>query len=302
MEQVKIKKAIEYISKNYKNRITLKIISENSCLSQFHFSRLFKDVIGTSFSHFLRIFRINKAIELLQSKDASISSIAFDAGFGSISTFNNVFKRELGMSPIEYRKEIHSKNSAKQSKKSGGLINALKYSNNTYYLFRSLNMLIDIDDMILSSIVKIAASNNLDLKTLIEQSLTMTFVQNRDDIYGKPPNTVSAISKKIPIDISKKLMEQSGLLIENEINYSTLGKIYLKYLLSNNKYMIKDYNEFYLIFITSDDNFIRKIGQKIKFDSIESCQSFAWVAPFDYDIAYTYLEKETTLVLVRKEI
>ncbi|TGN14113.1 7TM diverse intracellular signaling domain-containing protein [Leptospira ilyithenensis] len=69
-------------------------------------SELINSKIGMSFRAYLNSYRMEDAKELLKNKpDMSVLSIAFATGFGSKSTFNNEFKKSIGMTPIEYRKD-----------------------------------------------------------------------------------------------------------------------------------------------------------------------------------------------------
>ncbi|SEB47305.1 AraC-type DNA-binding protein [Tenacibaculum sp. MAR_2009_124] len=61
-----------------------------------------------NFNDFVNSFRILKAKDLLvKHKNLTISSIAFDSGFNSLSSFNAAFKKNLGTTPSAYRKTIN---------------------------------------------------------------------------------------------------------------------------------------------------------------------------------------------------
>ena len=76
--------------------------------SKFHFSRLFKDFVGMSFSQYVTMQRVHKAKLLLLTTQASITDIAMEAGFNSSSTFNRVFYQYEKMSPTDFR-QSHAK-------------------------------------------------------------------------------------------------------------------------------------------------------------------------------------------------
>ncbi len=99
-----ILKAIDYISKNYANSITLNDVSDYLNLTPNYFSSLFTKANGTSFVSLLTEVRIKKAVELLSSTDHTITEIAYETGFGSFSSFSRAFKSICGSSPNEYRK------------------------------------------------------------------------------------------------------------------------------------------------------------------------------------------------------
>jgi AraC-like DNA-binding protein len=74
-------------------------------LSAGHLSRLFHHSTGLTFQEYVRRFRLEKACELLVSTDHSVTRIAFDAGFHSISQFHRSFKAVYGERPLEYRRK-----------------------------------------------------------------------------------------------------------------------------------------------------------------------------------------------------
>ena len=70
---------------------------------------------GTNFFEFMNSYRVNEAKRLLEdpdSKDMTILDILLQAGFNSKSAFHRFFKRLVGMSPSEYRKQAMQANKA----------------------------------------------------------------------------------------------------------------------------------------------------------------------------------------------
>jgi len=99
-----IKDAVHFIRKNYVTKIKLKQISKSAALSMFHFSRIFKTVTRMTPFEYVTRRRIARAKELLLMTDVPITEISFDIGFESMTTFSNLFKKRVGMSPSEFRK------------------------------------------------------------------------------------------------------------------------------------------------------------------------------------------------------
>lgn len=69
-------------------------------------SFVINDKVGKSFYEFVNEYRVNEVMKLLREperRDEKLLSIAFDAGFNSKPSFNNVFKRVTGITPSEYR-------------------------------------------------------------------------------------------------------------------------------------------------------------------------------------------------------
>ena len=96
-----------FIEQNYMRDISLSDVAAFTGFSKYYFSRVFKQHVGTSFSEYLRKKRMDEAEGLLIHTDQSIREIALSCGFGSIATFNRVFKDVRNCTPSRYR-EIYS--------------------------------------------------------------------------------------------------------------------------------------------------------------------------------------------------
>ena len=70
-------------------------------MSEAYFSRFFKRISGMTFSMYLNHIRVNKAIDLIQNQDMSMTEIAMNCGFDTIRNFNRVFRQITGHSPRE---------------------------------------------------------------------------------------------------------------------------------------------------------------------------------------------------------
>jgi AraC family transcriptional regulator len=73
-------------------------------MSKYHFIRCFKRVIGTSPYRYLLTRRMQRAARLLSETESPVTAIAFDCGFGDLSTFNARFRAVFGMAPTVWRK------------------------------------------------------------------------------------------------------------------------------------------------------------------------------------------------------
>ncbi|MBQ3423776.1 MAG: helix-turn-helix transcriptional regulator [Clostridia bacterium] len=92
-----------FIDQNYMRPITLADVSAYTGFSECYFSRTFKQQTGQSFSEYLRIKRVAMAAEMLIHSRHSIQKIASSAGFGSVATFNRVFRTAKNCTPSRYR-------------------------------------------------------------------------------------------------------------------------------------------------------------------------------------------------------
>lgn len=101
---------LEYINSHYMEELDLEKVATDIGFSKFHFSRLFKQYTGYTFCDYVNYCRLRVAEELLARPDCSITEVALQSGFPSISTFNRLFKQHKGCSPSEYRAKNNSKN------------------------------------------------------------------------------------------------------------------------------------------------------------------------------------------------
>lgn len=93
----------DYISKNYKNDITLQEAAMLARMSPVAFSRFFKQTMGITFIRYVIEVRINYVCSQLIQTDEDISGIAFGAGFKNLSNFNRQFKLLKKESPSDFR-------------------------------------------------------------------------------------------------------------------------------------------------------------------------------------------------------
>lgn len=101
---LKIQDACSYIVENCEQDLTLDALADYVGFSPSYFSRIFKQATNFNFVEYLSLQRVKKAQLLLSDSDISITEIAYQSGFKSISTFNRVFHQLKGFSPSEYRK------------------------------------------------------------------------------------------------------------------------------------------------------------------------------------------------------
>jgi AraC-like DNA-binding protein len=72
-------------------------------LSISSFKRKFKVTFDDSPKNYISRKKIEKAVDLLKSRELRISDIAYDVGFDSIATFNRNFTKYYGKAPSEFR-------------------------------------------------------------------------------------------------------------------------------------------------------------------------------------------------------
>lgn len=95
---------IRYIEKNYMYDITLDKLADIAGYSKYHFSRIFKQYIGMSHIGFINRIRTNAAQQYLINPSMSITEVALNSGFSSITSFNRIFKEIKHCTPSEYKR------------------------------------------------------------------------------------------------------------------------------------------------------------------------------------------------------
>ncbi|NEQ46736.1 MAG: helix-turn-helix transcriptional regulator [Leptolyngbya sp. SIOISBB] len=100
----KIMQIADYIHAHLNQSIKLADLAEVAGISQFHFSRLFKQSMGMTPHQYLTQQRIEQAKQLLKGTKGAIAEIALQCGFNSQSHFSKHFRDTTGMTPRDYRK------------------------------------------------------------------------------------------------------------------------------------------------------------------------------------------------------
>ena len=95
--------ALAYINENYQHDLVLEDVAAFAGFSKYYFSRLFKQFCGMSFPEYLTQKRLKAATSLLVSTSKSMQDIAQEAGFGSVATFNRVFRKSKNCTPTQFR-------------------------------------------------------------------------------------------------------------------------------------------------------------------------------------------------------
>jgi two-component system response regulator YesN len=84
--------------------VTLEQAAERLQVSPVYFGRVFKQELGISFGHYLTQTRMKRAIQLLTATDLSVLDVAERVGYHSQHYFSTSFRKQFGMSPLQYRK------------------------------------------------------------------------------------------------------------------------------------------------------------------------------------------------------
>jgi two-component system, response regulator YesN len=102
-----IRNAKEYLEHHYMEPdLSLNDVAVQANLSASHFSAVFSQETNQTFKEYLTELRINKAKELLRMTTLRSADIAYQVGYNDPHYFSSVFKKNTGLSPIEFRSQV----------------------------------------------------------------------------------------------------------------------------------------------------------------------------------------------------
>ena len=94
-----------YLDNNFREKITLEMLSEIFFINKFYLTRVFKEQSGTTINSYIIQLRITDAKHMLRFTNKTIEEIGLECGIGPLHYFSRVFKKIEGISPNEYRKK-----------------------------------------------------------------------------------------------------------------------------------------------------------------------------------------------------
>ena len=104
-------KIIEHFHKNYTNiDFSVEQAAKDIEISEVHIRRILKAKLNLSPIKYLNYLRMEKAKNMLQASNYSIDEISYSSGFSDPYYFSRVFKKEIGMSPVEFRRKYYMNN------------------------------------------------------------------------------------------------------------------------------------------------------------------------------------------------
>ena len=102
--ELKIKRVLNMLEDNISADITVDYAAQTATLSKSHFEKAFRELTGYTFIDYLNTRRLLKAQKLLIKTSKSVTEIAFECGFNSSNYFATVFKKQIGITPLKFRR------------------------------------------------------------------------------------------------------------------------------------------------------------------------------------------------------
>lgn len=100
-----VRRACDYIREHYRQDISLSDIAAYLELSESYASRIFNKHMGKNIPAYINQLRIEEARELLKNTNKKIYEVATEVGYTSTTAFHMAFKKQEGITPIEYRNQ-----------------------------------------------------------------------------------------------------------------------------------------------------------------------------------------------------
>ena len=95
-----------YMEEHLDEPLTIPVLSRRACLSATAFKEGFRQLHGLPVHTWLRQRRMERAAELLRGSALSVLGVAQSVGYGSASQFSAAFRRQYGVPPAQYRKNV----------------------------------------------------------------------------------------------------------------------------------------------------------------------------------------------------
>jgi len=101
-EDEPVKKAQEFIEKNFQDKITVDQLASMLAIGRRNLERRFKKATSNSVIEYMQRVKIEAAKKLLEAGRKNVSDIMYEVGYADIQTFRDVFKKITGMTPVDY--------------------------------------------------------------------------------------------------------------------------------------------------------------------------------------------------------
>ena len=102
-----ILKAQEFIEKHYEGKISVPQLAEHVLLGKRNLERRFKVATAHSVTEYIQRVKVEAAKKQLETGNKIVNDVIYDVGYSDTKSFRNVFKKIVGMSPVEYRNKYN---------------------------------------------------------------------------------------------------------------------------------------------------------------------------------------------------
>jgi AraC-like DNA-binding protein len=101
-----VARAKEHIKEHLRDGLSLGSVAKAVNASPFYLCKQFKKATGINLTEYVSRTRVEAAKNLLLNPNLRIGEVAYEVGFQSLTHFNRIFRRIVGQSPTEYRRQL----------------------------------------------------------------------------------------------------------------------------------------------------------------------------------------------------
>ncbi len=105
-KQKRVHQVADYIAANYDSIASVSDLAAHFYMSKAYLCRIFKEVTNFTISEYINLYRISASREYLEDEKYSMTEIANRLGYDSLTYFERVFKRQMTVTPLQYRKSL----------------------------------------------------------------------------------------------------------------------------------------------------------------------------------------------------
>jgi transcriptional regulator GlxA family with amidase domain len=106
-EDEPVKKAQEFIEKNYQDKITVEQLTSMLAIGRRNFERRFKKATSNTVVEYIQRVKMEAVKKGLEASRKNVNELMYDVGYSDIKAFRTVFKKITGKSPIDYRNKFN---------------------------------------------------------------------------------------------------------------------------------------------------------------------------------------------------
>jgi AraC family transcriptional regulator len=107
-DERRIAVVLHHIERNAGEPLDLEALAGIAGRSKYHFLRLFRRIVGMTPYQYVLSIRLRRAALDLTAREEGVAAIAYEAGFGDLSTFNTRFRALLGTTPLAWRRQART--------------------------------------------------------------------------------------------------------------------------------------------------------------------------------------------------
>jgi len=105
ISDARLSRVIEFMSANFASPLSLEMLAAEACISKYHFTRIFRERVGTTPYRHLADLRLRAARRLLTTTDLSIAEVGAACGYPRYTHFVAAFRSRFGIAPGKFRSD-----------------------------------------------------------------------------------------------------------------------------------------------------------------------------------------------------